>query len=60
MTTCEVQTSPSVAIEHSKLKTYELQTWFAEVIHDKPRGTWVKIGRTHSYSIVTLTHSITH
>ena len=26
MTSCEVETSPSVAIEHSKSKTYELRT----------------------------------
>ena len=26
MTSCEVETSPSVAVEHSKSKTYELRT----------------------------------
>ena len=53
MTSCEVETSPSVVIEHSKTT----DTWFAKVIRAKSGRTRVNIGRTHSYSIVSLLHS---
>ena len=54
MASCEVETSPSLAVEYSK-------SGHALVEHIRPMSgsNRVKVGRAHSYSIVTLTHSLT-
>ena len=53
MASCEVETSPFLAVEYSK-SGHAL----AEHIRDMSGSNRVKVGRAHSYSIVTLTHSI--